>query len=128
MYVAIDSFITEFDHRFNETSLEVIQNFSCLGPRDSFARFDVSKLARLTKIYHADFSDYERDHIQDSLKLFLVHMKRVENFRVCFDISSLAKKMVELERHIMFPTVNVLLSWQCFYWLGQQQLKGHSQL
>jgi hypothetical protein len=84
-------------------------NFSCLDPRDSFARFNVSKLARLTEIYRDDFSDYERDHIEDSLKLFLVHMKRVEDFRVCIDIASLAKKMVELERHIMFPTVYRLI-------------------
>ncbi|XP_047084564.1 zinc finger MYM-type protein 1-like [Lolium rigidum] len=108
-YVAIDSIITEFDHRFNEASSEVIQNFSCLDPRDSFARFNVSKLTRLTEIYRDDFSDYERDHIEDSLKLFLVHMKRVEDFRVCIDIASLAKKMVELERHIMFPTVYRLI-------------------
>ena len=108
-YVAIDSIITEFDHRFNEASSEVIQNFSCLDPRDSFARFNVSKLARLTEIYCDDFSDYERDHIEDSLKLFLVHMKRVEDFRACLDVASLAKKMVELERHIMFPIVYRLI-------------------
>ncbi|XP_071685273.1 uncharacterized protein [Lolium perenne] len=64
------SIITEFDHRFNEAFSEVIQNFSGLDPRDSFARFN-----------------------------------RVEDFRVFLDIASLAKKMVELERHIMFPTV-----------------------
>jgi hypothetical protein len=36
-------------------------------------------------------------------------MKRVEDFRVCINIASLAKKMVELERHIMFPTVYRLI-------------------
>ncbi|XP_051202603.1 uncharacterized protein [Lolium perenne] len=69
-----NSIITEFDHRFNEASSEVIQNFSCLDPRDSFARFN-----------------------------------RIEDFRVCIDIASLAKKRVELERHIMFPTVYRLI-------------------
>jgi hypothetical protein len=102
-YAAIDSIVTEFDHRFNEASLEVLQNFSCLDPRDSFARFNVNKLAWLTEI------DYEREHIQDALELFLIHMKRVEDFRDCLDIASLAKKMVELERHIMFPTVYRLI-------------------
>jgi hypothetical protein len=77
-YVAIDSIVTECDHRFNEASSEVLQNFSCLDPRDSFARFNVNKLARLTEIYYEDFSDYEREHIQDTLELFLVHMTRVE--------------------------------------------------
>ena len=29
----------------------------------------------------------------------------IADFRVCLDIASLPKRMVELERHIMFPTV-----------------------
>lgn len=108
-YVAIDSITTEFDHRFNEVSSELLQNFSCLDPRDSFSRFNVNKLARLTDIYHEDFSNYEREHIEDNLELFIIHMRRIEDFRVCHDIASLAKKMVELERHIMFPTVYRLI-------------------
>lgn len=108
-YVVIDSIITEFDHRFNEASTEVIQNFSCLDPTNSFARFNVDKLARLTEIYHEDFSDYECEHIRDSLDLFIIHMRRIDDFRGCLDIVSLAKKMVELERHIMFPTVYRLI-------------------
>ncbi|XP_051211000.1 uncharacterized protein [Lolium perenne] len=66
-YVAIDSIVTEFDHRFNEASLE------------------------------------------DALELFHVHMTRVEDFRDCLDIASLAKRMVELNRHTMFPTVYRLI-------------------
>ncbi|XP_044973970.1 zinc finger MYM-type protein 1-like [Hordeum vulgare subsp. vulgare] len=108
-YVAIDSITTEFDHRFNEVSSELLQNFSCLDPRNSFSRFNVVKLAQLTEIYHADFSNYEREHIEDNLELFIIHMRRVEDFRACHDIASLAKKMVELERHIMFPTVYRLI-------------------
>ena len=108
-YVDIDSIITEFDHRFNEASTEVIQNFYCLDPTNSFARFNVNKLARLTEIYHEDFSDYEREHMRDTLDLFIIHMRRVEDFRDCTDIATLARKMVELDRHIMFPTVYRLI-------------------
>jgi hypothetical protein len=36
-------------------------------------------------------------------------MKRVEDFRVCLNIESLAKNMAELERSIMFPTVYHLI-------------------
>lgn len=108
-YVAIDSVTTEFDHRFNEVSSELLQNFSCLDPRNSFSRFNVVKLARLTEIYRVDFSNYECEHIEDNLELFIIHMRRVEDFRACHDIASLVKKMVELERHIMFPTVYRLI-------------------
>ncbi|XP_037408386.1 uncharacterized protein LOC119270485 [Triticum dicoccoides] len=75
-YAAIDSITTEFDHRFNEVSSELLQNFSCLDPRNSFSRFNVNKLARLTEIYHEDFSDYEREHIVDNLELFIIHMEK----------------------------------------------------
>ncbi|XBI03917.1 hypothetical protein VPH35_132281 [Triticum aestivum] len=108
-YAAIDSITTEFDHRFNEVSSELLQNFSCLDPRNSFSRFNLNKLARLTEIYHDDFSDYEREHIEDNLDLFIIHMRRIEDFRACHDIASLAKMMVELERHVMFPTVYRLI-------------------
>ena len=47
--------------------------------------------------------------MRDTLDLFIIHMRRIEDFRVCLDIASLAKKMVELERHIMFPTVYRLI-------------------
>lgn len=104
-YVAIDSIITEFDHRFNEVSSQLLQSFACLDPRDSFARFNVDSLA-----YDDDFSNYEREHIVDSLELYIIHM-RVEDFIDCFDIASLAKKMVALEKHIMFPTVYRLIEW-----------------
>ena len=85
-YAAIDSIITEFDHRFNKASTEVIQNFSCLDPTNSFARFNVNKLAQLTEIYHEDFSDYEREHIRDSLDLFVIHMRRIDDFKDCLDL------------------------------------------
>uniref|UniRef100_A0A8I6YDF6 Uncharacterized protein n=1 Tax=Hordeum vulgare subsp. vulgare TaxID=112509 RepID=A0A8I6YDF6_HORVV len=62
------------------------------------------KLARLIEIYHADLSNYERAQIEDNLDLFIIHMRRVKDFRACHDIASLTKKMVGLERHIIFPT------------------------
>uniref|UniRef100_A0A453HVB8 HAT C-terminal dimerisation domain-containing protein n=1 Tax=Aegilops tauschii subsp. strangulata TaxID=200361 RepID=A0A453HVB8_AEGTS len=36
-------------------------------------------------------------------------VRRIEDFRDFHDIASLAKKMVELERHVMFPTVYRLI-------------------
>ena len=59
-YAAIDAIATEFDHRFNEVSSELLVCFSCLNPRDSFSKFDVENLARLTEIYYDDFSYSEK--------------------------------------------------------------------
>uniref|UniRef100_A0A8I6X574 Uncharacterized protein n=1 Tax=Hordeum vulgare subsp. vulgare TaxID=112509 RepID=A0A8I6X574_HORVV len=81
-YAPIDSITIEFDHRFNEVSSELLQNFSCLDPRNSFSRFNVNKLARLTEIYHEVFSDYEREHVVNNLELFIIHMRRTEDLEL----------------------------------------------
>jgi hypothetical protein len=108
-YAAIDAITTEFDHRFNEVSSELLVCFSCLDPRDSFSKFDIDKLARLTEIYHDDFSIDDRASIKDQLRTFILHVRRLEEFKVCHDLASLAKTMVELERHIVFPLVYRLI-------------------
>ena len=59
-YATIDAITTEFDHRFNEVSSELLTCFACLDPRESFSKFDVNKLARLTEIYLDDFSFDDR--------------------------------------------------------------------
>jgi hypothetical protein len=108
-YTAIDSIITELDHRFNELSSELLVGFSCLDPRNSFSKFDVDKLARIANIYHEDFSFDDCKTIKDQLKTFIIHVRRVEEFKACYDLASLAKTMVHLERHIVFPLVYRLI-------------------
>ena len=106
---ALDAIITEMDHRFNEVSSEILVCFSCLDPKDSFSKFDVEKIARLTEIYDQVFSTIDRSNIRDQLETFILHMRRVDLFKDCQDFSSLAMKMVEHERHIAFPLVYRLI-------------------
>ena len=106
---ALDAIITEMDHRFNVVSSEILVCFSCLDPKDSFSKFDVEKIARLTEIYDQDFSTIDRSNIRDQLETFILHMRRVDLFKDCQDFSSLAMKMVEHERHIAFPLVYRLI-------------------
>ena len=40
-----------------------------------------------------------------SVYLVIIHTKRIEYFRVCLVITSLSKKMVELEKYIIFSIV-----------------------
>jgi len=106
---AIDAIITEMDHRFNEVSSELLVCFSCLDPRNSFSKFDVEKIARLTEIYEEDFSDLDRSNIREQLQTFILHMRRVEQFKACHDFGSLAIQMVKSERDITFPLVYRLI-------------------
>jgi hypothetical protein len=108
-YAAIDSITTELDHRFNELSSELLVCFSYLDPRNSFSNFDVDKLAQITNIYYEDFSFDDCKTIKDQLKTFIIHVRRVEEFKACYDLASLAKTMVHLERHIVFLLVYRLI-------------------
>jgi hypothetical protein len=108
-YAALDAIITELDHRFNEVSSELLTCVACLDPRDSFSRFDIDKIARLTEIYDQYFSIVERSMIRDQLETFILHVRRVEDFIPCHDLGSFAIKMVETEKHIAFPLVYRLI-------------------
>ncbi|XP_062229974.1 uncharacterized protein LOC133927506 [Phragmites australis] len=108
-FTALDAIITEMDHRFNEVSSELLVCFSCLDPRNSFSKFDVGKIARLTEIYDEDFTIVDRSLIKDQLETFIIHVRRIDDFTACHDLGSLAVKMVETEKHIAFPLVYRLI-------------------
>ena len=108
-YTAIDAITTELDHRFNERSSELFVCFSCLDPRDSFSKFDVEKLARITDIYYDDFSFEDHKIIKDQLRTFIIHVRRLDEFKFCYDLASLSETMVQFERHIVFPLVYHLI-------------------
>jgi hypothetical protein len=108
-YVAIDKICVEMDHRFNEGSNIVLNCFSCLDPKNSFSKFDVEKLARLADIYHEDFSDIDRGTIKEQLETYVVHVRRHVLFSTCVDVQSLAMKMVQTDKHFVFPLVYKLI-------------------
>ncbi|XP_058740458.1 uncharacterized protein LOC131612717 [Vicia villosa] len=108
-YVAIDKICVEMDHRFCEGSNFVLDCFSCLDPKNSFSKFDVDKLSRLANIYHADFSDDDRGTIREQLETYVHQVKRHASFTSCEDVQSLAMKMVQTEKHLVFPLVYKLI-------------------
>ncbi|XP_039688060.1 zinc finger MYM-type protein 1-like [Medicago truncatula] len=108
-YVAIDKICVEMDHRFSEGSNIVLDCFSCLDPKNYFSKFDVDKLAHLADIYHADFSDDDRGTIRKQLDTYVLQMKRHASFSSCEDVQSLAMKMVQTEKHLVFPLVYKLI-------------------
>jgi hypothetical protein len=108
-YVAIDKICVEMDHRFSERSNIVLNCFSCLDPKNSFSKFDVDKLACLADIYQAGFSDDDRGTIRDQLDTYILQVKRHASFVTCEDIQSLSMKMVQTEKHLVFPLVYKLI-------------------
>ena len=97
------------NHRFTEASSEIIVAFSCLDPKNSFSKFDVDKLGGLAETYCGDFSSGDRAIIRDQLQTYIIHVRRHHEFSSCKDIESLATKMVETEKHLVFPLVYKLI-------------------
>jgi hypothetical protein len=93
------------DHHFNEVSSELLVCFSCLDPRDSFSMFDLEKFAHLTEIYDQDFSIVDCSNIRDDLETFVLHVRRVDDYKAYHDFASLAIKLVENKVHLAFPLV-----------------------
>ncbi|XP_058726654.1 uncharacterized protein LOC131598022 [Vicia villosa] len=94
-YVAIDKICVEMDHQFSEGKL--------------FSKFDVDKLARLSNIYHAYFFDDDRGTIREQLETYVHQVKRHASFTSCKDVQSLAIKMVQTEKHLIFLSVYKLI-------------------
>ena len=97
------------NHWFGEANTELLVFFSCLDPKNSFSKFDINKLARLAEIYDADFSDGDRAIIRSQLETYIHHVRRYSAFSSCMDIGSLAVKMVETKKHMVFPLVYKLI-------------------
>jgi len=108
-YVAIDKICVDMDHHFSEGCNIVLDCFSCLDPKNFFSKFDVDNLARLADIYHADISDDDRETIREQLGTYVLQVKRHASFSSCEDVQSLAMKMVQTEKHLIFPLVYKLI-------------------
>jgi len=108
-YVAIDKICVEMDYLFSEGSNIVLDCFSCLDLKNSFSKFDLDKLACLADIYHSDFSDDDRKTIKEQLDTYVLQVKRHASFSSCEDVQSLAMKMVQTEKHLVFPLVYKLI-------------------
>ena len=65
----------------------------------------MDKLDKLAWTYDADFSNDIFSNIKDQLETFILvlHVRRVYDATGCRDFGSLAVKMVETERHMIFP-------------------------
>jgi hypothetical protein len=108
-YVVIDKICVEMNHRFGDSNQEVLSCFSCLDPKNSFSKFDVEKLSRLAEIYSADFSNGDRSMLRDQLETYVLHLRNHVAFSACKDVESLAAKMVETEKHLVFSLVYKLI-------------------
>ena len=80
-----------------------------LNPSNSFVAFNNEKLVRLSEFYPDDFSEQERMDLCNQLEIYELDMKSNDNFSDLEGISALAKKMVDMGKHIVYDLVYWLL-------------------
>ncbi|XP_039143986.1 uncharacterized protein LOC120281142 [Dioscorea cayenensis subsp. rotundata] len=101
--------VREMNSRFSEITTEVLTCISCLHPRDSFYRFHHGKLLRLAEIYSYDFSVQDLHLLKEQLHTYIQDVRRSSDFVECHDLASLAVKLVETRKHLVFPLVYRLI-------------------
>ncbi|XP_042380448.1 zinc finger MYM-type protein 1-like [Zingiber officinale] len=101
----IDIILQVMDSRLSETTIDLLIYMSCLDPRNSFFRFDVQKVVRLTHFYEDDFSWNERMLVEQELETYIDDVRSDERFEDISDLGALAKKMIETMKNRVFPLV-----------------------
>ncbi|CAI8589953.1 unnamed protein product [Vicia faba] len=79
------------------TALVKEVTLSLIGPKNSFSKFEVAKLAYLADIYHEDFSDDDRGIIRDQLDNYVLQVRRNASFSTCEDVQTI--KIIKSKFH-----------------------------
>ncbi|XP_050207304.1 uncharacterized protein LOC126656743 [Mercurialis annua] len=108
-YRVIDVTVQEMNSRFSEGNIELLSCISCLDPRQSFFRFNALKLRRLAKFYPEDFSTFDLTMLSDQLDIYINDVRQITDLVELVEIGQLAKKLVETEKHIIYPLVYRLI-------------------
>ncbi|XP_039851317.1 zinc finger MYM-type protein 1-like [Panicum virgatum] len=107
--VAIDAILTELNHRFSETSSELLVCMACFNPRKSFSNFDVDKLVRLAEIYAEDFDIGDLTVLPNELKSFVNRARRTPEFLGCTELGKVAEIMVKTNMNTSYQRVYRLI-------------------
>ncbi|KAL7590672.1 hypothetical protein Lser_V15G37980 [Lactuca serriola] len=105
----MDMQIIEFGDRFSEISTQLLEYMGALSPCDSFAKFNKTKLLKLSELYTKDFDDAERMQLDGELEIYYHALHKDDRFTSFQGISDLSRLMVETGKHRSYPMVYRLL-------------------
>lgn len=105
----LDMQIIEFGDRFSEISTQLLEYMGALSPCDSFAKFDKTKLFKLSELYKDDFDDSDRMQLDGELEIYYHSLHNDDRFTCLEGIADLSRLMVETGKHRSYPMVYRLL-------------------
>ena len=104
-YTVIDMQFQELNNSFNEVNKELLLCVASLNPCDSFIAFDKKKLTRLAQFYPVEFSNVEILVLDNQLETYIVDLRSHDGFTSLKGINDLSIKLVEINKHIVYPLV-----------------------
>ncbi|KAI0516329.1 hypothetical protein KFK09_009001 [Dendrobium nobile] len=108
-YTVLDMQLQELNNRFTEVNTELLLCMTCLNPNNKFHAFNKDKLIRMTQFYPADFSLLDQAVLENQLDTYIMDMRSDDQFTPLKDIGSLAEKMIQNKKDIIYPIVFKLL-------------------
>lgn len=108
LYEVIDMQLQELNNRFNEVNTELLC-MSCLDPSNSFSAYDKRKLLRFAKFYPSEFSPVELMILERQLDNYIAYVSSDGQFSEVVGVGGLAKKLVQLKKHRVYPLVYLLV-------------------
>ncbi|PKA52638.1 hypothetical protein AXF42_Ash001619 [Apostasia shenzhenica] len=108
-YNIIDMQLQELNDRFTETTTELLLCMESLNSSNLFCAFDKIKLVKLAQFYPLDFSSVDLLKLDNQLDNYIFDMRSSDDFAYLKGIVNLAKKLVETNRHIIYPLAYLLI-------------------
>ncbi|XP_031262352.1 uncharacterized protein LOC116120538 [Pistacia vera] len=102
--------LSELNSRFNEGNTELLICMASLNPSDYFKAFDKGKLVRFAQFYPLEFSSTDLMTLELKLDNYIDDMRSDSDFSELNDITSLAQKMVEKKKHLIYSLVYLLIT------------------
>ena len=101
--------LQELNDRFTETNTELLLCLACLAPDNSFSAFNKAKLIQFAKFYPSDFFPTSLVVFDNQLDTYIIDLQSSEDFSNLKGIYSLAEKLVQTEKHLVYPLVYLLV-------------------
>ncbi|XP_020704667.1 zinc finger MYM-type protein 1-like [Dendrobium catenatum] len=97
-----DKWLQKLNNRFTEVNTDLLLCMACLNPNNRFHAFNKDKLIRMTQFYPADFSLLDQAVIENQLDTYIMDMRSDDQFTSLKDIGSLAEKMIQCRKDIVY--------------------------
>ncbi|PKA65686.1 hypothetical protein AXF42_Ash013101 [Apostasia shenzhenica] len=108
-YNIIDMQLQELNDRFIEAITELLLCMESLNPSNLFFAFDKVKLVKLARFYPLNFSLVDLLKLDNKLDNYIFDIRSSDDFAHLKGIGNLAKKMVEINRYIIYPLAYLLI-------------------